>query len=243
MGNVDLKLKLLSGLPIEVNGFCSIKPKTIKEIVDIGYTQYAIHLNAVTLDLTKTDAFKDIPDIDKYSIFDVAFGTREELLEKFLESILFFVGELQFSTYDHPITPFCIMKDNGVLHSDNYMEFVKVIKLQSCIDLPEEEFNYNPANEKAAKIAEKLKKSREKVKEAKKRESKDNGIDFSDIVSAVSTKSNSINKFNVWNLTLYQLYDEFNRLKMIDDYDKNWSALIQGAKDLRIRHWSESIKE
>lgn len=39
-------------------------------------------------------------------------------------------------------------------------------------------------------------------------------------------------------MTIYQIYDEFNRLVMVDDFSTNIKALLAGAKDIDIKHWS-----
>lgn len=81
---------------------------------------------------------------------------------------------------------------------------------------------------------------REKLKRAKSKanDSENESADFSSIVSAITVKSQHINKLNVWGMTLYQIYDELNRLMMIDDYSTNIKAIMAGAKDVDIVHWS-----
>lgn len=133
-----------------------------------------------------------------------------------------------------------------LLHRDNYDDFVRVLKFQNFLDSVKGASELNPANEEARKLAEQMEINRKKV-EAKKKaqlrnEKGDEGeIDISDIISAVTAKSNSINKFNVWDLTLYQLYDEYARLELIDNYEVNVQAMMTGAKDIDLRHWSSRV--
>ncbi len=66
-------------------------------------------------------------------------------------------------------------------------------------------------------------------------------IDISDIISAVSQKSNTVDIFNIWNLTLYQLYDAYTRLELIDGYEFSIKAMMAGAENVDLKHWSSKI--
>ena len=128
-----------------------------------------------------------------------------------------------------------------VINRDNFDDVVSMIQLQNNPEKSaSDEDDYNPANELAKSIAEKLKRSKEIVEKSKALESDGDGLTIPDIISAVSAMSNSLNKLNIWDLTIYQLYDEFARLTKIDNYRLQIQASMWSS-DIEIEHWSEPI--
>jgi len=134
-----------------------------------------------------------------------------------------------------------------VVHRDNFDKIIEVIKLQNYLTKPSinKENEGNPVDDETRALMEHMKKMKEKVEAKKKKqrqiEDEDGDIDISDIISAVSSKSNSINKLNIWELTLYQVYDEYTRLELIDGYDFGVRAMMAGASDVKLSHWSSKI--
>jgi len=149
-------------------------------------------------------------------------------------------GEYTLNTNNANITE----DDLTLVHRDNFDDIVQIVKLQNYLEgIEDKDKEKEPkfANEEARKLYEQMQKNKKKVAEIKKRQSENNDegeIDFVDMISAVSAKSNSINKFNVWDLTLYQFYDEYRRLDVIDEYNFGIQAMLAGAKNINIKHWS-----
>ena len=52
----------------------------------------------------------------------------------------------------------------------------------------------------------------------------------------------NISKKDLLNYTMFQIYDEYKRLIHIDQYDTNIMALMQGAKNVKLKHWSSKIQ-
>ena len=139
-------------------------------------------------------------------------------------------------------------KNLTIVNRNNFDNIVEVVKLQNYLSMPHkkaEEKSANPADEETRKLMEDMERNRARVEEKKKAQKQNDGnedeIDISDIVSAVSSKSNSINKINIWDFTLYQIYDEYSRLELIDSYDYSIKAIMAGAKDINLTHWSSKI--
>ena len=134
-----------------------------------------------------------------------------------------------------------VIDEKYVINRDNFDDIVEMIQLQNNPEQSvSDEDDYNPANELARSIAEKLKRSKEIVEKSKALESDGDGLTIPDIISAVSAMSNSLNKLNIWDLTIYQLYDEFARLTKIDNYRLQIQASMWSS-DIEIEHWSEPI--
>lgn len=132
-----------------------------------------------------------------------------------------------------------------IIHRDNFDDIVKIVRLQNYLEQPEEAVEEEePTDEEARKLLEHMKEMRKKVEEKKRQQSEDGeeaNIDIADIVSAVSSKSNSVNKLNIWDFTIYQIYDEYARLELIDNYDFGIRAMMAGAKEVDLKHWSSKL--
>ncbi|ARF70773.1 hypothetical protein B7C51_25215 (plasmid) [Paenibacillus larvae subsp. pulvifaciens] len=244
---IDLKLILLAGDPLKTNNI-EIKPLKLKEITKIGYSLYSKYLSLLTIDKNKI-----VDDSEKYeelSLVELIYETRsEDIIRQFLDAICFFLHTDKEAVIYHEhygiiigdIAEFPNVNRVPILNKDNYDDFVKILKYQNCITTKID--NSKPANERARKILEKIRRSKEIINQVKAKQAINNGnsIDFADIVSSVSTKSNSYNKHSIWDVTIYQLYDEYKRLEAINNYEFNLKALLQGAKTDELKHWSSSL--
>jgi len=238
MINETLALRLLSGEPIEYQGI-TIPSLTLRDIKDIGYEEYAKVLSYVTFDLDDK-FYEGLPKEARYLMPHQYFKLVQQD-EQFLNMIFSFekVFKSKVNLNDNLEIVFESGDNKGkILSRDIYYEIINIIKILYGLADSESE-KYVPADAKAEEIANKIKVAKEKLG---KKNSGDTPIRFSDIISSVSTKSNGVNKFSVWDLTVYQLYDEYGRLQMIDEFNMNYGALLQGAKDIEMKHWSSNPK-
>jgi hypothetical protein len=241
---LDYNLKLLRGHVFNVDNI-EIAPLTVGEIVDHGYSLYSEMLGIVTA--KPEDVFKGL-DIDiNMTMFDhVISSGNPDLAIKFFDSIKYFIREDRDYEFDNALgLVFGNVQEDEienikVINSLNFNDIVDIIRYQNCVKYPDKKEEYNPKDERARKIIEKLNKAKKEVDKAKKKD-KDNNVDFLSVVSAVSTKSNTINKFNVWDLNVYQLYDEFKRLEMINGYETSILAMLNGADIKDLKHWSSKM--
>lgn len=135
--------------------------------------------------------------------------------------------------------------DLQLIHRDNFDEIINTVKLQNYLKKPSEVKEKVYADEKTRKLAEQMAKNREKVEKIKKHKegsNDDEGIDLYDIISSVSSKSYSINELNIWELTLYQLYQKYHRLELLDNYDFSVKAMMAGAEEIDLKHWSSKLE-
>jgi len=233
MIDLSTELKLLKGSSFFVNEI-EIKPLTLKEIVDIGYMKYQQYLNVYILDLE--DILLDIPEeFNEIKIFDLLLNSGiDDLLENLLSSIYFFFKPKNIKVIENEI-----ILDDNIINRDNWDSICEIIKIQNCVKKAEKE-EYNPANEKAREIIEKIKALKKSIPQ---RES----ITLASMISGIAWKSHNINIINIWDITMYQLYDALNRLNLIDDYNFTLSGLyagtIDGTKiDMKKINWMKIIK-
>lgn len=231
-----------------------VKPLTIERIKEIGFMNYNRYLSVLTLD--KKSLTNDNPDYDEVSLIDLIIRSRDNsIISAFGEAMSVFLSENLDDLLIHDSLGFVfggkdLSRDPitcNIVDSSNFSDFIKIIKLQNCLveadDKYINEVKSNPADEKARRILEKLKKGQEMVEKAKaaKNSSTSSDTDFADVISAVSTKSNNFNRSSIWKSTIYQLYDEYKRLEAISSYEINIAAMIQGAKIDDLKHWSAKV--
>lgn len=253
MDSLDFKLKLLTGKCVYTDGF-NIRPKTIGEIVEIGYTTHMAKAIFLSLDveyflkqLINTSAYMSLYE-SKHSLkpfeFFVSFSHGDFKNEFFSNLAYFLEVDVDCISVDR-ITQNLNVKlsdeDTKLIDRESFDNIVKTIRFQNNLESTKKDnSDENPDDEKARKLLEKMRKNREKIEGLKAEDS--DPLDFYDIVSSVTTRSNSINKLNVNDITIYQLYDEFSRLGAIDTYENSVQATMMGAKlESGIQHWSKPL--
>lgn len=224
MENISSKLTLLLGKPIEINEIGDVYAPTLNEIESIGLDLYYYYLSLITVKLEQFEQYEQVYD---------------ELI-KYRENQQFFINILSFFTKDefafsYELQSFVSIKYRKISR-DNFTIFVNAIKLINYIKI-EKETKY--FNNRAKQMAEKFKKLREKYEKVLKKD--DGSLDYTDIVSTVASRHSSINLLNIGELTIYQLVDKFKRLTNIDEYQTNIQALMNGAKDIQLKHYSSKI--
>jgi hypothetical protein len=213
MGNNDMDLKLLRGLPIEVYRFGKIHPLKLDEISKIGELKYNQYLSSIIFnqETLKIEGKK----LSKFETLMVC-SLSDETFRNVIIHALHILFKEEIHLHQGGFFYLGDINHQRIITPEIYEEIVRLVKQQNFIkDNKEEEEQFNPHDEKAAKLIEKLKHFRQKVKEKNAEE----GLNLSDIISIVATYSGNLNMFNVWDLTVYQLYTIYIRLMMKENYE------------------------
>lgn len=213
--NIDetLSLHLLAGDFIKIENVGNIYPLTLKEIkaMDMMTYNYFLSVLCFELDNRKNDEtmFDNILrncSMDENYSYLVLNALSSFFKEKItLEKGKFYIGEIQ---------------ENRCIDNSNYEKIRYILQLQNCLQNTIED--YNPANEEARKMIERIKKGKANKPTPK------NNSNLASIVSGVVWKSKNVDIFNVWNLTIYQLYDALYRINLLDDFDNVMFAYYTG---------------
>ena len=224
----------------------NIHQPTINEISFIGEESFLIgsqFLNFSINNLSSEDKVRLVNKTD-FEVFMSMMNSRENAKYK-VYAIM--VLTLLFPDYQIKIdaNEIRLIKNDDFSSSSinnlNYDAFKDIIASMFCLNETEgNEGSYNPANEYAAKIAEKLKKRQNKL-------AKEKGIDLKKIsifgryVSILAVgEHKDINE--LMNYTVYQLKDEFKRFQMKQEFDFYVKAKMAGAKDLEeVDNWMNDI--
>ena len=239
------ELLLLSGndIPFYQAGVSIHQPR-LKEIGYIGENNF--HIGSHFLVFSKNDLpEKDKVNLENQSDFDIfmsVMNSRDKAKHK--------TDALMILALLFPNAKIKIEKDKILLqlenfsssiNKNNFNDFKLIIDEIFCLNISaSDENNYNPADDFAAKITEKIKKAK-----AKKNGLKEGNLEKISVYSKyISILSVGLQK-NINDLleyTIYQLRDEFKRFQLKQDFDVYIQAKLAGAKDLEeVTNWMEDI--
>ena len=130
-------------------------------------------------------------------------------------------------------------KEMHIIRPEDFQEFTNIIKEIFCLSSSSQE-DYNPANDKAREIAEKLRRGRAAAAAAKGEDQTEVSI-LSRYVSILAVGNHKdIN--TLMNYTVYQLYDEFGRYELKLSNDIYIQAKMAGAEGLQeVDNWMKDL--
>lgn len=234
----DLNLQLCSDDPIFVGGV-PIYPIPISEIAKIGYMRFNAEVRLLCLSESDISAMtgNDISDIGVFKYL-VANAMRDQGL---MNTILFWLSIITHSRMKFSSRNLCFTCGAFNITQENFDEVQAVIRLRNGLqDIEEEE--ENPDNEAARRVLQRRKEERLKRKRLKEVD-EESAITLADLVSILASGF-GLTMADVMKYDIYQFNDQFNRLKIMDDYEVNVQALLHGAKKENVNstHWITKIK-
>lgn len=228
-----IKLRTLANKPVVFQGL-KIFPKSLEAIVEEGYEAFNEKLNLVSLRVEDVYPALSLKDYDGTLIELLLYIRDETLIAAYLNAFHFFLNApIQIN---HTLS--AIMAGEIILPYSDLEKIVKIIQIQHCV-VTKQDDDFNPLNERAKALREKMLARKRKVRELKASSSAEDSLTFTDLISILSSHANGINILNVFDLNFFQFNDQFNRMKLLDDYEVNIQALLHGAdsKSIKLRHW------
>ena len=130
-------------------------------------------------------------------------------------------------------------KEIYFIDENNFEQFKEILSSIFCLRRhKKDEQNYNPANERARKIAEKLQKGREKVAAVR-------GPQKISVLSryiSILTVGEGKNMNELLSLTVYQLFDEFERFELKQAFDTYLKAKLASAQNIEeVENWMKEL--
>jgi hypothetical protein len=230
-------MDLQAGDTISIGKF-KVKPLRLKEIKQIREANYNYLLSALLID---KEQLKDKPEYDaKESIYEIVLEiAKEDMMFQaiLLEALKTFTDE-EFRLTDEGLV-FLYQDDEEILVTEeDFINIRSVVRKQNYI-FDDDKDAFNPANEKAKQLRERL----NKIKGDMQKKNKTEGLKLTDIISIVSAYSKSINIFNIWDLTIYQLHEEYLRLIIWDNYhvSEMHRPHMESDAQKNIKHWSRPV--
>lgn len=257
MNKYDLEHKLLRGGILYFDGIPTYKV-TLGEMADFGFTKAQSVISLLCMDDDKAKEYLSDAEQSSTFLYVVLNFIQEykelesgeippdsnllcELIPSFLS--LFFKKKVVFDlNYG-----FIIGEDSKlILNNNNYDKLRQILKSRNClIDIAHMENIDNPDNDMAKKLLEKRRKLRGKVNKFKHIGDDDDALTMADLIS-IFAEAEHMPLQNVYDsYDVYQFNNQFNRLKIMDDFHVNIQALLAGAKsdEIKLQHWLSKIKQ
>lgn len=238
----DLRLALMTGIDIPIPECRLIlhQPKII-EVAFLGDTDF--YTGIQTLCLYKSMFSLDESGLDDLDTFQIFMMVIKEKEMKDKKQAVKDVLNILFPNYTSIFTPISlIMKDKEeqvIIDSNNFEVLQNAIRTVCCINSgPMDQQAFNPANEKAREIAQKLMRGRERVAAQKKNSISSMFVQYLSILSVALNLSIEELK----NYTIFQFYDLIERYSLWLNWDIDIRTRLAGGKlDNHPDNWMKSL--
>ena len=248
------KLTLISGIDIPIPELrVNIHQPTIREIAYIG--EKSFYMSAQVLTMTVESFLQNNGET-------LSKEDKEALSEMSNFQLIMMMANTEPIVKVNTITlltllfPKCIIeieerfimlidsetKQSIVLDDNNFSVLQEIVTILLCLDSGKQKEEFNPIGDRAAAIAEKIKKGRAKVAALKGEEPKESSF-LSKYISGLGIGTNTLNLINVLDLTLYQLFDQMERFGLREAHNMSIKAKMAGAKDVEDVEWLKDIEK
>lgn len=215
---------------------------TIKEISFMGEEDFFKGVQCLCLHKTMFVEDKDaLSNINNFQIFMTMMMDKETVDKK--NSVLQLLTIL-FPKYKVMVTPRSLLfqgdGDSHMVDESNFEQMQEVIRTVFCANTgPMDQQAFNPANDQAREIAQKLMRGRQRVA-AQKGGSTQSA--FSRYLSILTIGLSSMSLHELVNLTMYQMYDLLERYMLYMNWDINIRTRLAGGKpDSQPEDWMKDI--
>ena len=240
---MDHRLALMCGVDLPVPQCqVAIHQPRIKEIGMIGEQDFFIGAQCLTVNSSMFVQDKALlPEINNFQIFMMIMNDKETK-DKKLSTLQ--VLQILFPDYKPMMTPrSLILNRDGkqILIDETNFEYLQdILRLVFCTKTGSmDQQAFNPANDKAREIAQKLMRGRERI--AAQNGSSNTSV-FSQYLSVLTVGLNSMSIQDMADLTIYQLYDLVERFNLYLAWDLDIRSRLAGGKpDKHPDNWMKNI--
>lgn len=240
---MDVNLALMAGtdIPIPELQLTLHQPK-LKEIAYIGETEFFTGVQCLCLHKSMFIKDKDdLGDITNFQIFMTVMMDKTTF-DKRIATMQ--VLQLVFPGYNILFTPMSLIlqkEETSITVDASNFEFLQeTLRLVFCAkDGPMDQQAFNPANDKAREIAEKLMRGRQRV--AAQQGGQNTSV-FSRYLSILTIGIASMSLLDLVELTMFQLYDLIERYILHMNWDIDVRSRLAGGKpDSQPENWMKDI--
>ena len=240
---MDIRLALMCGIDIPMPELqTTIHQPTIKEISYIGEQEFFIGLQ--TLSINKNMLPQGNSVLESTTNFQIFMTIMKEQETKDKKDAVLALCQIIFPGVQVVFTPMSVLlNSNGqsmMIDENNFEIFQEIIKQVFCVNSgPMDQATFNPADEKAREIAEKLMRGRQRVAEQK---GENNSSAFGRYLSILTIGLNAMPLSEAMNLTMYQMYDLVERYTLYLNWDLDIKTRLAGGKpDSKPDDWMKNI--
>ena len=235
---MDIRLALITGADIPIPE-CQLvlHQPTIKEIAFMGEHEFFVGVQTLTLHKSMfMDKDKGVPEsITNFQIFMTIVNGKETADKKEIVKQLFLII---FPKYKVLFTPNSILfqDDNGnhMVDASNFESLQEILRMVFCVNSTDmDKQAFNPANDAAKEIAEKLMRGRQS--------GENNHSIFSQYLSVLVIGTQlGFNELQTY--TMYQIFDLMERYSLYTNWDIDLRCRLAGGKpDTQPDNWMKNI--
>ena len=240
---MDIRLALMCGIDIPILELqTTIHQPTIKEISYIGEQEFFIGLQ--TLSINKNMLAQGNSVLESTTNFQIFMTIMKEQETEDKKDAVINLFQLIFPGSQVIFTPMSIILNKEgqqtLIDENNFELLQEIIKQIFCVNSgPMDQATFNPADEKAREIAEKLMRGRQRVAEQK---GETNSSAFGRYLSILTIGLNAMPLSEAMNLTMYQMYDLVERYTLYLNWDLDIRTRLAGGKpDSKPDDWMKNI--
>ena len=239
--DIKLALELGSDIPIPECQLVLHQP-TMKEIAFMGEHEFFVGVQTLTLHKSMfMDKDKGVPEsITNFQIFMTIVNGQETAYKKEIVKQLFLII---FPKYKVLFTPNSILfqDDNGnhMVDASNFESLQEILRMVFCVNSTDmDKQAFNPANDAAKEIAEKLMRGRQRVAA---QSGENNHSIFSQYLSVLVIGTQlGFNELQTY--TMYQIFDLMERYSLYTNWDIDLRCRLAGGKpDTQPDNWMKNI--
>lgn len=242
---MDIRLALMAGsdIPIPECRLILHQP-TIKEISFLGEDDFFVGVQCLCLNKTMFVEDKDaLSKVTNFQIFMTMMKEKETADKKIcVQQVL----ALLFPKYNVLFTPRGMIFQGGegdapmVDSDENFEALQNVIRTIFCANTgPMDQQAFNPVDDKAREIAQKLMRGRQRVAA---QNGGGNQSTFSRYLSILTVGLDSMSLHDLIGCTMFQLYDLLERYTLYTNWDLNIRTRLAGGKpDSQPEDWMKNI--
>lgn len=240
---IDLTLPLMCGIDIPIPE-CQLilHQPTIKEIAYIGEKEFFIAIQVLTINKNVINQGETLlADTNNFQIFMTIMNSKETADKK---SYVMDLLSLIFPTKKIVLLPSSMMfssdGETAIVDENNFEHLQKIIKVVFCLNNSLiGETAFNPADERARQIAEKLMKGRQRV--AAQKGGKQSSV-FGQYLSVIAVGISSMSIEDCQKLTMFQMFDLIERYSLYTNWDIDIRSRLAGAQiDKPVENWMKEI--
>ena len=238
----DYRLTLMCGNDIPIPKCqMTVHQPSIREIGLVGEQDFFIGAQCLTINSSMFVQDKGLlPDVNNFQIFMTIMSEKESRDKK---NAVISVLQLLFPDYKAMFTPrsLVLQKEghSALIDETNFEYLQNILRLVFCTKTGSmDQQSFNPADEKAREIAQKIMRGRERV--AAQNGSSNTSV-FSQYLSVLSIGLHMPIQ-EVADLTLYQLYDLIERFNLYIAWDIDVRSRLAGGKpDKHPDNWMKNL--
>lgn len=240
---MDLRLGLMCGIDLPIPELqATIHQPKIKEIAFVGEKDFFLGVQCLCIDknIIANQGESLLVNTNNFQIF-MTMMKEKEMAEK--KDSVINVFSLIFPKYKTLFTPRSIIlqSDTQIVIDDSNFEILQeYLKEIFCFKSSmSQELGFNPANDTAKKIADKLMRGRQRVAELN---GSANVSIFSQYLSMLTVGLDSMSLQDLMDLTMFQLFDLVERYQLYINWDIDIRSRLAGGKpDGKPENWMKNI--